>query len=175
MSQFALIEATVENFALIEHMWPFYVYDLTRYCGHKLGWQNPTEITFKNDNVSHYFQGTNAHTFLILIEKEYVGFVNIKQLEVVPEVDWYMNEFYIISKYQKHGIGQAVANEIFKKYNGEWSVGVLPENLPALHFWRKTINNYTQGLFHEEYMSKEQLITNEHPDPYPMIMLRFQS
>lgn len=175
MRQFSLVEATSENFAIIEHMWPFYVYDLTRYCGHKPDWQNPTALTFKNDNVRHYFQGINAHTFLIFIEKEAVGFVNIKQLEVMPEIDWYMNEFYIISKYQHHGIGAEVAKEILQKFNGEWSIGILPENELALRFWRKTVSNYTRGIFHEEYRSTEQLITNEHPNPYPMIMLRFKS
>lgn len=170
-----MIEANSEDFSIIERMWPFYVYDLTRYCGHKPGWKNPTDHTFKNDNVAHYFEGTNSHTLLIYIVNENVGFVNIKKLDVMPEVDWYMNEFYIISKYQRHGIGQEVANQILEKYTGEWSIGILPENLAALHFWRKTINAYTQGDFREEHKSKEQLITNEHPNPYPMIMLRFKS
>ncbi|MGE4348846.1 MAG: GNAT family N-acetyltransferase [Candidatus Berkiella sp.] len=174
MKKIDLIKATLVDKPMIEHMWYYYVYDLTRYCGFMRG-GNPTELSFKSDDLTKYFIVPHNHLYLVNIDDEISGFVLVKKLEIMPAVDWFLSEFYIVSKFQGTGIGSAVAKEIFEKFPGEWSVGVLPENAGALKFWRKLISEYVFDNFHEVEKSSEQLKTAEHPDPYPMIMLRFKS
>ena len=33
---------------------------------------------------------------------------------------------------------------------GQWEVKIIPENQPALNFWRKVVASYTAGHFLEE-------------------------
>ncbi len=172
MLKYDLIPVQPADYPIIENLWYYYVYDLSRYCGSLAGWQSPTELCFTTDELAKYF---TTHMFLIKIGKECAGFVFLNKSDDAPKVDWYMSEFFIISKFQKSGIGQLVAKQIFEKFPGQWSIGVLPENSPALHFWRKVINSFTQGNFQEEHKTSDQLKTKDHPNPYPMIMLRFHS
>jgi RimJ/RimL family protein N-acetyltransferase len=106
---------------------------------------------------------------------EVAGFVLINQLEVMPEVDWNMGEFFIVGKYQRSGLGRAVATQVFAQFPGQWSVGAIPENSRALGFWRQIIGHHTQGQFTQTLKSSADLKTAEHPDPLPLIMFTFQS
>jgi len=175
MFKFNLIKATLADKPALENMWYYYVYDLTRYCGFIKDWKSPTELSFKSDDITECFSGHDSHFFVIKIGDEYAGFAYFKKLEVMPYVDWFMNDFYIISKYQRSGLGKEVAKEIFEKFPGEWSVGIIPEHKGALSFWRNVIKSFKHDAFIEEMKTREQLQTKERPDPYPMVMLRFNS
>lgn len=58
-----------------------------------------------------------------------------------------ISEFYIIPKNRGLGIGSQVATWIFNKFPGKWEVDVVGNNVKAVNFWEKTINNYTNGKF----------------------------
>ena len=172
---FDLIRATTKDIHILNCLWPFYVYDLTRYCGHLNDWVSPTDLSFKKYDLSPFFRSNFSPVYLIQIKEEYAGFVIITKISAMPEVDWYMQEFFIISKFQRHGLGEKVAMSIFKQLAGKWAVGVLLDNSPALAFWRKVIKEYTQDNYIEEIKTSAQLRTKEYPDPYPMVMLQFTS
>ncbi|WP_227779888.1 acetyltransferase [Rickettsia sp. Tenjiku01] len=38
-----------------------------------------------------------------------------------------------------------VAKQIWQMHKRLWEVAVIPENKPALIFWRKVINEFTKG------------------------------
>lgn len=171
-----LIPATIADYPVIQNMARFYVYDMSRYCGQAFdGWEFPKDGLYECRDLKSYFETKNNHAFLIKINEELVGFALIDQLEVLPEADWNMGQFFIVAKYQHSGIGAKVAKQIFDRFEGEWSVGAIPQNSRAVEFWRKVISEFTQNNFKELKMTKEQLKTSEHPDPYPMIMFRFKS
>lgn len=175
MKQLIVVQASINDRPAIEHMWPFYVYDLTRYCGQKPGWQNPTELSFTSNCVKDYFNDPKSQIFMVKVDDELVGFVMVKTPDFLPEVDWFLSEFYITSKFQKKGVGQAVAVEMFNRLKGRWALGVLPENVAADAFWKKNLAKYTNNQYREAYKTKEELKTPEYPDPYPMNMFFFSS
>ena len=175
MNKPMLIKASLADQPAIEHLWLFYVYDLTRSCGHKPGWQNPTELTFRSSCVTDYFNDPQSQVFLIKIDEELAGFVMVKQPDFLPGVDWFLSEFYITSKFQGNGLGQAMAIEVFNRFKGEWALGVLPENTAASVFWQKTLITYTNNHYREGYKTKDELKTPEYPNPYPMNMFYFSS
>lgn len=80
-----------------------------------------------------------------------------------------MGEFFVLAKFQKSGIGQQIAEEIFHRFRGTWEVSIIPENIPALQFWKKIVDKYTKGAF-----SEEQKIVPD-PKPHPMMILKFVS
>ena len=61
-----------------------------------------------------------------------------------------MGEFFILAKFQGIGIGSRAALEIWQTHPGLWEVSIIPENKPALAFWRKTISTFTAGFYTEE-------------------------
>ncbi len=175
MKKPTLVKATVSDQPHIEHLWPFYVYDLTRYCGQKPGWQNPTDLLFKSDCVKDYFNDPKSQVFMLIVDEEIAGFVMVKKPDFLPGVDWFLSEFYITSKFQRNGIGHQVAIEIFNRLKGEWALGVLPENIAAYAFWKKTLIEYTNSHYSEAHKTKEELKTPAYPDPYPMNLFIFSS
>lgn len=171
-----LTKATINDYLVIQNMARFYAYDLSRYCGQAYeGWEFPLDGLYECVDLKQYFENPKNRAFLVKIGDELAGFVLINQLEIMPEVDWNMGEFFIVAKFQRSGIGKKVAKQIFDQFPGEWSVGAIPQNTHALQFWRKVIAEYTNNHFQEIAKTREELKTAEHPEPYPMIILRFKT
>lgn len=171
-----LVQATVADYPMIQNMARLYVYDMSRECGlYYPGWECPADGLFECINLRSYFEEPDRKAFLVKVQDEVAGFVLIKKLEIMPEVDFNMGEFFILAKFQRTGLAYTVATEIFNTFRGQWSVGVIPENLRALAFWRKCIGEYTSGNYIEKAYPREELVTAEHPDPFPMIIMRFDS
>ena len=59
----------------------------------------------------------------------------------MPEVDFFLSEFFVLAQFQNKGIGTIAAIELFGHLQGIWALGVLPDNQKALKFWRKTISS----------------------------------
>ncbi len=164
----SLIKAHEEDHPVIQNMARFYVYDMSRFCGHLPGWECPDDGLFECFDLKDYFTHPN-HAFFIMVGKEKAGFAFINKIGSTLDVDWNVGDFFILAKFQKSGIGQEIAETIFQKYPGIWEVASIPENSRALYFWRKVVSSYTNGKFSEE----EKIVT--HPEPHPMIILRFES
>ncbi len=61
-----------------------------------------------------------------------------------------MGDFFILGKFQGQGIGRQVAHQLWNMYLGLWQVAVIPENKPAIEFWKKTIEDYTADNYQVE-------------------------
>ncbi|MBP9777841.1 MAG: GNAT family N-acetyltransferase [Rickettsiaceae bacterium] len=171
-----LVPATLDDYPMIQNMARFYVYEMSKYCGvHYPGWECPENGLFECDDFKHYFENPNNKTYLIKVDNEIAGFALINKLEVLSETDFNMGEFFILAKFQGSEIGRKIAKEIFNRHKGVWSVGAIPKNTKALQFWRSVINEYTESNFTEEAKTSDDLKTVEHPDPFPMIILTFDS
>ena len=61
-----------------------------------------------------------------------------------------VDEFFVVRKYRRNGLGNALAEHIWNLYPGEWLVRVFRHNRPALPFWRMAISAYSGGDYVEE-------------------------
>ena len=166
-----VISATLADYPTIQNMARFYVYDRTKY----MGWECPENGLFECIDFKHYFENSDERAFLIRVDNEIAGFVLLDRVHLLEPVDWNMGEFFVLTKFQGTGVASKVAREIFKTHKGKWSVAVMPENLKAVKFWRKSIIEASRGKFTEVLKNKEDLRTAENPDPYPMIIFTFDS
>jgi predicted acetyltransferase len=164
-----LVKATLSDHRVIQNMARFYVYDMSRYCGHSPGWECPDDGLFECVDLKNYFTDIENHAFFIKVGPEIAGFVLINKVGSSADVDWNMGEFFVLAKFQKSGIGQHIAKEVFNRFDGVWEVASIPENTRALMFWKKTVGEYTKDDF-----SEEQKVV-QHPEPHPMVILRFES
>ena len=60
-----------------------------------------------------------------------------------------MDQFFVLKKYRRLGVGQLLASTVFSALPGRWEVGQLPRNAVAQAFWRKVISRHTGGHFRE--------------------------
>ncbi|MEM7365160.1 MAG: GNAT family N-acetyltransferase [Pseudomonadota bacterium] len=60
-----------------------------------------------------------------------------------------MDEFFVVRRHRRAGVGAAFAQDLWERYPGPWLVRVFQPNLPAIPFWRNTISRYSQGAFEE--------------------------
>ena len=81
--------------------------------------------------------------------------------------------FFILAKFQKHGIGTQIAKEVFNKFEGKWSVAVMVENIKAIQFWRKVINNVTDSQFIEVCKTAEELTSKEDSEMHSIMLFIF--
>ena len=61
-----------------------------------------------------------------------------------------MDEFFVVRRYRRSGVGRAFAATLWNEYPGPWLVRVFQRNLPAIPFWRSTIGIYASGHHQEE-------------------------
>ena len=164
-----LQEAKLSDYPTIQNMARFYVYDMSRYCGHLPGWECPADGLFENFDLKSYFTEAHNHAFFIKVGDEIAGFALINKMGSSADVDWNMGEFFVLAKFQASGIGRNIAEEVFDRFSGIWEVATIPENTGALRFWKKMVGQYSKGVFTEEQK------TIQYPEPHQMVVLRFNS
>lgn len=153
-----IILATITDYPAIQNMGRFYVYDFSRYCGFiSKDWAIPQDGMYECFDFKKYFENNDTRAYLVQLEDgELVGFVLLDKQFVgwpagsyLQSEAWNIGEFFILAKFQRKGIASYVAKQIWLDNPGKWEASVIPENKPALAFWRKTIaaftdNNYTE-------------------------------
>jgi predicted acetyltransferase len=141
--------ATITDYPLIQHMWLFYIYDMSRECGFIKGWECPANPSFVPDDITSYFKDPARRAYLIKVDDEPAGFALLNQAGTLPETQWNMGEFFILARYQEKGIGTESARQLWNMHPDLWEVSVIPENKNALDFWRKVISNFTDNRYVE--------------------------
>ncbi|MFY9589607.1 GNAT family N-acetyltransferase [Rickettsia endosymbiont of Halotydeus destructor] len=148
-----LIPTTLADYPVIQNMARFYIYDLSRYCGFtsdEYDWALPKDGLYESNDFKNYFLEADRKAYLVKVNDELAGFVLLNKIGTQDKVDWNMGEFFIIARFQNKGVGRQVAKQIWQTYQGLWEVSALPENKPALAFWRKTIAEFTKNNYFEE-------------------------
>lgn len=162
--------ATKEQMPVIQNMARFYAYDLSKSCGfyQLYDWSFPENGLYEGLDIRKYWQ-PNYYPFLIRVDDELAGFALINKIGSEPGIDWNMGEFYIVGKFQGKGIGKQVAIDLFNLFPGKWEIAQMPPNIPAIHFWRKVVAEYSNNDFTEDK------IIFQNPGPNERIVLRFNN
>lgn len=146
----SLLPATILDYALIQNIARFYVYDLSRECGNiSDDWNIPADGLYESFDFKEYFDSPFKKAYIIKANNAIAGFVLLNQDGLFPNTQWNMGEFFILAKFQRKGIGRSIAETVFRNHMGEWEVSVIPENKSAALFWRRIISALTDDLFQE--------------------------
>lgn len=147
----SIVKATMDDYPCIQNMARFYVYDISRECGAiSSDWAMPEDGLYACFDLKDYFEDLSKKAYLIKVYHEIAGFVLLNQETETPSNHWNMGQFFIIAKFQGQGIASRTAQEIWNMHPGKWEVSVLPNNLSALKFWEKAINEFTYGAFNKQ-------------------------
>ena len=140
-----IIEAGPELKSVVLNLSLYYIYDFTD-C---LAFRCPDSGLYRTDCFDRYWSEPGCCAFLLKVGNELAGFVFIEGSGTQPKTQFSFGEFFIMRKFRRRGFGQQVAHRLFDRFRGRWEVRQVIQNKPAIAFWRKVIDRYTAGKYHE--------------------------
>ena len=99
--------------------------------------------------LDRYWDTEGFHPFVATAHGKYAGFSLVNQTVRVGAQGYWMDQFFILKKYRRQGLGELLAAAAFAALPGRWEVGQMPLNTAAQSFWRSVIGAYTAGRFKE--------------------------
>jgi predicted acetyltransferase len=99
--------------------------------------------------LDRYWEREGCHPFVATAGGNYAGFALVDQAVRVGTHGYWMDQFFVLKKYRRQGVGQLLAKSVFAALPGRWEVGQMPQNHAAQAFWRKVIGEYTDDRFKE--------------------------
>lgn len=132
-----------DDYHIIKKLAQLYVYDTSK----ELGFSISEDGLYHPKSYRCYCEDKDKIAYLIKVYDEIAGFALINQNGLEEYTDWKVDQFFILAKFQKSGVGKAAAKKIWQRHPGKWEVSVLPENILALNFWEKVITDFTNNTF----------------------------
>ncbi len=99
--------------------------------------------------LARYWQDGQCHPFVASVAGHYAGFALVDGAVKVGSVGHWMDQFFVLKKYRRLGVGKAMATYVFAALEGLWEVGQMSSNLAAQSFWRNVIAEFTHGCFEQ--------------------------
>lgn len=105
------------------------------------------EAIFEYKYFDRYFTDNDRDAFFIRKQNtdKLLGFVMINTYIQKCDSGHSIAEFLVIPKYRRCKIGKRVAFECFNMYKGIWEVSPSYNSESAYLFWKKVIDEYTNG------------------------------
>jgi len=148
-----LSPASLAEKPTLKRLLELYLYDFTDFDDADLDDYGLYGYTY----LDQYWTEPNRWPFLIRVDDKLAGFALVRRLDATEGGPAYsMAEFFVVRKYRHHGVGRQTARQIFQRFPGRWRVAVWADNQPAQVFWRKVVEDYSQGEFSETWQDDEQ-------------------
>ena len=75
-----------------------------------------------------------------------IGFAIVQPArEFTDAGGWDLKEFFVLRRYRRTGAGQRLANFVWDTSSERWLVRVHSDNKPAVPFWRRVIETYSDS------------------------------
>jgi predicted acetyltransferase len=123
-----------------------YCYDFSEVLGFDIG----DDGLFTTSRGEGYWIDSRYHAFLIRAGGRLAGLTLVdSRSRLTGDPCWDMSEFFVLRRHRRTGVGARAAAAAFDAFPGRWEVRQVTRNTPARAFWRKVIDRYTGGHFHE--------------------------
>jgi len=84
--------------------------------------------------------------FLIRADGELAGLAVVAtQPHATPGRDYRMQEFFVLNKFRRRGVGRATALSLLEQFRGKWEIAQRPTNHGAIAFWQAVVQEHTGG------------------------------
>jgi predicted acetyltransferase len=148
---FSVVHASHEQDPILRNLFEFYLHDLAEW----FRFDQLPDGRYTHTIDQYWREGHEV--YLLYAEAIPIGFGLIGPAEEwLPGLDAYdMDEFFIVRRHRRAGIGEAFAGSLWRSHPGDWLVRVFQPNRPALPFWRTAISNFTDDCFDEEIRERK--------------------
>lgn len=137
---------SIDSYHIIQNMAQLYVYDASR----ELGFSISADGRYNPKSYRCYCEDSDKIAYIIKVYDEIAGFALISEKGLAKHTDWKVDQFFILAKFQRSGIGKSAAEKIWQLHPGKWELSVIPENTSALKFWENNISKFTANIFEKE-------------------------
>jgi aminoglycoside 6'-N-acetyltransferase I len=156
-----VVEPSSDDRDLIKNLYTFYRYDLMPFidlgagsCVNAFGTiDGSTSHTHAEavDDCNVWWEKPGIlFAFLVRVEGNPAGFVMVATPpHTTAGIAYRMNEFFVLNRFRRCGVGTRAAIEVVDRFAGKWEVGCTSTNAAATAFWRKVIPAYTNGEYEE--------------------------
>lgn len=103
--------------------------------------------------LDRYWQAAGNYPYVALAGGHYVGLALVDDRVKLPEGQFWMDQFFVLKKYRREGIGNELARRVIAQHPGRWQIGQMTENTGARFFWRQVIERVTRGAFEEQKLT----------------------
>ena len=103
--------------------------------------------------LDRYWKDSDCWGYLFRVAGNLAGFALVDRRVRIPGDDFWMDQFFVLKKYRRQGIGSAAAVAVLDAHHGHWQVGQMPANLAAQAFWRRLVSSYTHNGYTEEKLT----------------------
>lgn len=136
-----LTRATREEIPVLRRLMQFYLYDIAS-LDH---WDMRVDGTYGNpQRIESFWVEVDYDRFLIRVDGVLAGFAltsrSSDDAEGSPHV---VNEFFVLRRYRRSGVGRTVARRLFEGHDGTWHLKIMRANVPAQEFWASVIADFT--------------------------------
>jgi predicted acetyltransferase len=149
MAEVTLDELGEGQRALVENLAQFYLYDFSEFDPADVGADGRFEGWIDWPNL--FTDGRRV--FGIRVDGQIAGFAVVcEDSEALRDADervQWLEEFFVMRRYRRQGVGRAAATALFARFAGTWEVGQIATNTAGQAFWRDVIGSHTGGDFEE--------------------------
>ena len=131
---------------VLTHLFQLYLYDFSELLAFDIG----ADGLFAAPRPDGYWLDPRYQAFLFHAHGHLAGFAVVdSQSRLTGTPVWDMNEFFVLRRHRRAGVGGRAASAVFDRFRGAWEVRELVRNVPAQAFWRRVIGEYTGECFTE--------------------------
>ena len=105
--------------------------------------------------LDRYWKGSDCWPYLFRVAGRLAGFALVDRRVRIPGDNFWMDQFFVLKKYRRQGIGSVAAATVLDTHHGHWQVGQMPANLAAQAFWRRLVGWYTRNGYAEEQLTTD--------------------
>lgn len=103
--------------------------------------------------LDRFWSVDGCKAFVACVNGHYAGFALVDRESKVGEDAFWMDQFFVLKKYRRRGVGALLARAVFSALPGSWEVGQMADNLAAQQFWRGVIAGHTGGRYAEHRLA----------------------
>ncbi|MGN7492199.1 GNAT family N-acetyltransferase [Paenibacillus sp. SAF-054] len=145
-----MLQVEPEDFGRMEKLLQLYAYDFSEFTGADV--DGDTGLYRVMPDFEEYWDGIgNRSIQWITVSGQIAGFAMMQHKREKDSQQHVLSHFFVLRKYRLHGVGKQAASQLFTAYAGRWELCQLEANVPAQRFWRKVIESYTYGSYHDRF------------------------
>lgn len=142
---------TFADRAVVDRLMELYLYDYSEFDGFDVDEHG----VYRYDNLDYYWMERSKEILVFKVNGHWAGFAMTSAEVVLPGSQKSLDNFFILRKYRRHGLGKLAAQEIFALQPAAWEMCILAVNLPALQFWRKVAATLAPQQWQEHLLDTE--------------------
>ena len=137
----------LERRATLERLYQLYRYDRSEYNNQEINDDGP----FPHIDLGPYVDDPKDLPQFILMGEAIAGFalVNMQSHAYEGRTVKNLDDFFVLRRYRRSGVGFAAARALFATEPGLWQINKKTNNTPAMAFWQRVVGEITGGSFRE--------------------------